>query len=67
MLNKEEHFAAPADHQDKVKVFDEDDELFKYLFHEKQFSNVPTSSDFPEHMFKNISAYDASDEPYSSL
>ena len=68
VLNKEEHFNAPASIPDaKVKVADEDDELYKYLFHEKQFANVPTSSDFPEQMFKNISAYDATDEPYSSL
>jgi hypothetical protein len=76
VLNKEEHFDANARSsvgasasipEAKVKVADEDDELYKYLFHEKQFANVPTSSDFPEHMFRNISAYDASDEPYLSL
>lgn len=46
---------------------DAKDELFDYLFKEKQFANVPSAEDFPEQMFKNIEAYDDGEEPYYSL
>lgn len=45
----------------------QEDELFTYLFKDKQFANIPTAEDFPSNMFKNIDAYEATLSPYMDL